>query len=298
MEMCQILDTYVVGFTRICAGKKRPRGLSPGRTKCAMSAHQRRPLAESSKPIVHNFYFCATIQLLGLLPSALLHACVLMFDHLVSVDEAQFVPPVIEDVKNCGFVTESKVSPADAIDAKFTTSEWLKELGAVSDEDALTLSEQKAATEAFATMSLPTSITAQKQAVSSVNTPQAVRHLVGMLTAYDWNFVEQAQSMRSYAISKILEETTHPDARIRLKALEMLGKVTEVSLFTERIEVKKVDMSDADLEEQIRNKLRRFMGVQPPEIVDAVAVMVPEAGSETANEAKLSENESDSSNAG
>lgn len=187
------------------------------------------------------------------------------------------MPHVFEDIKECGFIEEGKVPPEDAVDAKFSTSEWLKELGAVSDADALTLSEQRAATEAFAAMAMPTTLDAQKHAVSNVHTPQAVRHLVGMLTAYDWNFVEQAQSMRSYAISKILEETTHPDARIRLKALEMLGKVTEVSLFTERVEIKKTDMSDTELEDQIREKLRRFMGVKAPEVVDAEVTTIPNA---------------------
>jgi len=82
-----------------------------------------------------------------------------------------------------------------------------------------------------------------------------------MLTAYDWAFVEQAKELRGFAVAKILEEVKHPDARIRLKALDMLGKVTEVALFTERIEVKKTEMSDMELETRIKDKLNRFMGV-------------------------------------
>jgi hypothetical protein len=62
-------------------------------------------------------------------------------------------------------------------------------------------------------------------------------------------------------VAQILEEVKHPDARIRLKALDMLGKVTEVALFTERIEVKKTEMSDVELEARIKDKLNRFMGV-------------------------------------
>jgi hypothetical protein len=41
----------------------------------------------------------------------------------------------------------------------------------------------------------------------------------------------------------------------------MLGKVTEVALFTERVEVKKTEMSDIELENRIKDKLNRFMGV-------------------------------------
>jgi len=94
-----------------------------------------------------------------------------------------------------------------------------------------------------------------KNKLLRVQTPQAVRHLVGMLTAYDWEFVEQAKELRGYAVSKIVEETGHPDARIRLRALELLGKVTEVGLFTERIEVKKTDISDAEIDAKLMEKL-------------------------------------------
>lgn len=92
-----------------------------------------------------------------------------------------------------------------------------------------------------------------------------------MLTAYDWEFVQQARELRGYAVSQILEETKHPDAKIRLKALDMLGRVTEVALFTDRLEVKKTELSDREIDEKIKEKLNRFMGVvgaQPVDVID------------------------------
>lgn len=92
-----------------------------------------------------------------------------------------------------------------------------------------------------------------------------------MLTAYDWEFVQQAKELRGYAVAQILEETKHPDAKIRLKALDMLGRVTEVALFTERMEIKKTDLSDAEIEAKIKEKISRFMqvtDVQDAEIVE------------------------------
>jgi hypothetical protein len=82
-----------------------------------------------------------------------------------------------------------------------------------------------------------------------------------MLSAYDWEFVEQAKNLRGMAVAKIIEETNHPDARIRLKALEMLGKVTEVGLFTEKLEIKKAALSDTEIEQRIKDKLNKFMQV-------------------------------------
>ena len=94
-----------------------------------------------------------------------------------------------------------------------------------------------------------------------METPEEVKQVVGMVTAYQWKFVEQAQELRSMAVTKIAKETEHPDARIRLKALELLGKVTEVALFTDRVEIKKTELSDEDLEAQIKKKLEKYMGV-------------------------------------
>jgi hypothetical protein len=81
-----------------------------------------------------------------------------------------------------------------------------------------------------------------------------------MVTAYQWKFIEQAEELRSMAVSHIVKEIQHPDARIRLKALEMLGKVTEVALFTDRVTVKNEEISDEELDARIKEKLGRYMG--------------------------------------
>ena len=81
-----------------------------------------------------------------------------------------------------------------------------------------------------------------------------------MVTAYQWKFIEQAENLRSMAVTHIVKEVSHPDARIRLKALEMLGKVTEVALFTDRIAVKSEDVTDEELDARIKEKLGKYMG--------------------------------------
>jgi hypothetical protein len=59
-------------------------------------------------------------------------------------------------------------------------------------------------------------------------------------------------------VSKILEETTHPDAKIRLRALELLGKVTEVALFTDRVRVETSNVTDADLDSRLKEKMLKL----------------------------------------
>ena len=179
-----------------------------------------------------------------------------MLEHLIN---GEFEPNVV-DITTAAPLPIEKAAPADIIDAKVKTADWLKELE-LDDEEVETKADAEAARKSFASLVTGQTVANTQQALANVKTPAAVQHLVGMLTAYDWAFVEQAKELRGYAVAQILEEVKHPDARIRLKALQMLGNVTEVALFTERVEVKKTEMSDTELEARIKEKLNRFMGV-------------------------------------
>ena len=153
-----------------------------------------------------------------------------MLDHLIN-----FEPQV--DEKPTGFVPLEKAGITETVDAKASTAEWLKSLGAVDESTAVDQAQAQAARESFANIVAAKAPEITQASLAGVTTPQAVQHLVGMLSAYDWEFVTQAQKLRGYAVAKILEECEHPTASIRLKALALLGKVTEVGLVTEKIEV-------------------------------------------------------------
>jgi hypothetical protein len=104
--------------------------------------------------------------------------------------------------------------------------------------------------------------------LTQIKTPAAVQHLVGMLTAYDWEFVQQAKELRGYTVAKLLEECENPNANVRLKALGLLGKVTEVGLFTDKIEVKKLDLTEDEIDKKLKEKLAKFMNVSDAEYTD------------------------------
>ena len=108
--------------------------------------------------------------------------------------------------------------------------------------------------------------------MGALTLPESVRGAVSMLTQYQWDFVKQAQELRSMAVSKIVAETENPDARVRLKALQMLGNVTEVALFTERHEIKKTDMTGDEIEKAIRAKLAKFAAAGDTTVSDAIII--------------------------
>jgi len=174
------------------------------------------------------------------------------------------------------FTPLEKADVVQTVDAKISTTEWLKSIGAVDTEEVVSKAQTEAARKSFTNLvsAAPAEIT--HTALAEVRTPKAVQHLVGMLTAYDWEFVEQAKSLRGYCVAKLLEEAENPSANIRLKALGLLGKVTEVGLFTDKIEVKQAEMSDAEIEQRIKDKLNKFM-----QVVDVVDVSAKEEPDES-----------------
>jgi hypothetical protein len=109
-----------------------------------------------------------------------------------------------------------------------------------------------------------------KANVLALKTPAAVQHHVTMLSQYDWDFVEQAKELRGYVVSRLLEETKHPDARIRLRSLELIGKVTEVAAFTERSEVIHKNEGASEIEERLRAKLKSLL--PPVQEVETVTI--------------------------
>ena len=92
-----------------------------------------------------------------------------------------------------------------------------------------------------------------------LNTPATVAHLVAMLSDYDHQVVEEAVQLRRYVTNKLIEETSLPNPAHRIKALELLGKISDVGLFTEKTEVTIKTAGVEDLESQIRGKLFKIL---------------------------------------
>lgn len=177
-----------------------------------------------------------------------------MFEHLVEMHE----PPVLDFPKQ-GFTALDDVTPMQVIEGQIAVTDWLEEYGApvgVADNQ-----QRQDSREAFVAVTTQQSPEEQKRALLQLRVPAAVRHIVAQLTAYDWAFVEQANELRGYTVSKIFDMTQHPDPRHALRALELMGKVTEVGLFTERVEITKIDLTDEALEAKIKSKLDKFRHV-------------------------------------
>lgn len=193
----------------------------------------------------------------------------MLLEHLVSAQFADFVPDPESGAGD--FTPLEDMTAPQTLGAQKQTADWLSSF-ATEEEEAEILSNAQEQQVANAFASLTTGAPDAKNQLLNLQVPEEIVSAVAMVSGYQWEFVKQANELRSMSVAKIVKETEHPDARIRLKALELLGKVTEVALFTDRVEVKSANVSDEELEQRIREKLSRYMGkvdvIEVDEIVE------------------------------
>lgn len=83
--------------------------------------------------------------------------------------------------------------------------------------------------------------------------------LKALLDEYDFEVVRNAQQLRSYIKLKLLELSASNQEKTQLKALDMLGKMSDVGAFVERIEVNVTHRSTEELENELARKLSSYM---------------------------------------
>ena len=89
-------------------------------------------------------------------------------------------------------------------------------------------------------------------------TPASLVQARTILDEFSQLVVQQSVELRHLVTNKLILETENPDARVRLKALELLGKISDVGLFTERSEITITHQSTDDLKSRLREKLQKL----------------------------------------
>jgi len=99
--------------------------------------------------------------------------------------------------------------------------------------------------------------------------PGIVLKLAALLSEYDHKVVRDAEQMRTYVTNRLLEESSEAaKPSDRLRALEALGKISGVDLFTERTEITIKSVPTEVLEAQLHEKLRVLLPEEFAEILN------------------------------
>lgn len=197
-----------------------------------------------------------------------------MLGHLLTLE------PEPHAVAASSFVDIENADPNHILNGKVSTEQWLRDMGAEAPAALDPAYEAALAAHAFGAVTnvVPSASPEEtKERVMALRTPESVRKAVGMLTAYEWEFVEHAQQIRSYIVAGLMKETEHAKPDIRLKAYKLLGEVTEVALFTQRTEIVTRDLSDAQIQEEINKRLEKLTLNPATPLVERVDTDVDDA---------------------
>ena len=77
---------------------------------------------------------------------------------------------------------------------------------------------------------------------------------------YNNDVVEDTVKLKNYVVTRLIEESDGDKATDRLRALEDLGKMSQIGLFSDKIEVSVNNKSTEELKQDLAKKLARYMG--------------------------------------
>jgi hypothetical protein len=107
------------------------------------------------------------------------------------------------------------------------------------------------------------------QKTSVLQQPTAAFAAREFLKAYGNQLAMDVHEVRSAVTAKLMELANCGDPKFELKALELLGKHSDIGLFTERSEITVNYKSSGDLENAIKERVRRLLNA---DIVDITPI--------------------------
>ena len=98
----------------------------------------------------------------------------------------------------------------------------------------------------------------QPDAPVAPTTPGAAKALDKLLRRFDYTLANSTNKMRQYVLFKLFELAENEDPKLQIKAVEMLGKVSEIGLFTTKVEVAAADRPTGDLESELNELMSTY----------------------------------------
>lgn len=129
-----------------------------------------------------------------------------------------------------------------------------------------------------------------KPSTKQIFKPGVAVKLGAILEEYDVEIAKSSAQLRTVATNKLIELIDDPDPKVRLKAVEMIGKIADVGLFAERTEITITTKSTEELEKELMGVLKDYVDVEAKEVgeVDEVKLLL-----EGNNEEEVEEEENE-----
>lgn len=86
--------------------------------------------------------------------------------------------------------------------------------------------------------------------------------LGALLQEYDVQVAKSAAQLRTVSTNKLIELLDDPDPKVRLKAIELIGKIADVGLFAERTEITINHKSTIELQQELAKLVSDYVDVE------------------------------------
>ena len=87
---------------------------------------------------------------------------------------------------------------------------------------------------------------------------ETIAYLAGLVSQYDTLVVQELADLKRYVVNRLIEETNHPDGKVRLTALKSLGEVDGVDAFKKRTEITIKQQSIEEVEAELLATLAKL----------------------------------------
>ncbi len=119
---------------------------------------------------------------------------------------------------------------------------------------------------------------ANDRKISNLKTPTTAYAAASFLRAYGSQLGLDAGGARTAITNKLMEIANCGDTRFELKALELLGKHSDIGLFTDRSEITINYKNPEDLENAIKERVKRLLNAEVVDVTPLKADLDEELG--------------------
>jgi len=99
-----------------------------------------------------------------------------------------------------------------------------------------------------------------------ITVPAEAKAASVLIKTFDFQAFADIQQARTFITNKLVKMTDCGDPKIEIKALELLGKHSDIGLFTERSEITVHHSTSKGLEESIKERIKRLMNADVTDV--------------------------------
>ena len=99
-----------------------------------------------------------------------------------------------------------------------------------------------------------------------ISVPAEAKSAAVLIKKFDFQAFADIQQARTYITNKLVTLSDCGDAKIEIKALELLGKHSDIGLFTERSEITVHHTTSKGLEDSIKERIKRLMNADVTDV--------------------------------